>query len=116
MIKPRGERIRGDIARQIQDGTYAVGDQLPTLEALARAYKVSAITITRALKPLRDSGVIAGVKGAGMWVGRIPTDADLAEPQPEAQPKTTKQRLDEHEAAIAELRRRVERLENGPSH
>ena len=111
MTKPRGERIRGDIARQIQDGTYAVGDQLPTLEALARTYSVSAITVTRALRPLRDSGVIDGVKGAGMWVGRIPTDEDMADPAPPPRPRTTKERLDEHEAAIAELRRKVERLE-----
>lgn len=115
MIQPRGERIRGDIARQIQDGTYAVGDQLPTLEALARTYEVSAITVTRALKPLRDSGVIAGVRGAGMWVARVPTVEETAAPEPGHQPRTTRQRLDEHEAAIADLRRKVERLERRAS-
>ena len=105
MIQPRGERIRGDIARQIQDGTYAVGDQLPTLEALARTYEVSAITVTRALRPLRDSGVIAGVRGAGMWVARIPTEGDMGEPQ--APGSSLADRVSGLERDVAEVKKRL---------
>jgi DNA-binding GntR family transcriptional regulator len=106
VTKPRGERIRGDIAQQIQDGTYAVGDQLPTLEALARAYNVSAITVSRALKPLRDSGVITGVQGAGMWIGRVPTSEDLRKPDP-AKTASLADRVTELERNVAEVKKHL---------
>jgi GntR family transcriptional regulator len=58
------DALRDDIA----DGRYAVGDRLPTEDALCRRFRVSRHTVREALRALREEGLIASRQGAGTTV------------------------------------------------
>lgn len=60
--------VYNDIIGKIKDGTLKVGDKLPTELELAKAYGVSRITVTRAMKELNDINLIYRVKKAGTFV------------------------------------------------
>ena len=53
---------------RIEDGTYAVGDRLPSEAELSREYSVSAITVKRALDLLRADGLIVRRPRLGTFV------------------------------------------------
>src|SRR5262245_36004637 len=54
--------------RAIEDGTYAVGQRLPSGRELARTYAVAPMTMQQALRELRDQGLIVTWQGRGMFV------------------------------------------------
>ena len=58
--------LRDDIA----SGRAAVGDRLPTEDALCRRFGVSRHTVREALRTLRDEGLVASKQGAGSTVVR----------------------------------------------
>jgi len=64
--------LYGDVAfelrRRITDGIYAAHAKLPSLSDLTREFKVSAITIRRALHELMYEGLIVGHQGLGIFV------------------------------------------------
>lgn len=62
------ETILGDIRRKIQNGTYAVNEQLPTELELCDHYKVSRITIKKAIDQLVVEGLVIKRRGAGTFV------------------------------------------------
>ena len=66
------EDIYLDIVRQLTEGVWAVGDQLPTERALAEHYGVSRPTVSRVLNRLRDSGQIRRTVGAGSFLTEAP--------------------------------------------
>ncbi len=64
--------LYGDIAfelrRRITEGIYAEHAKLPSLSDLTREFKVSAITIRRALHELMYEGLVVGHQGLGIFV------------------------------------------------
>lgn len=73
IVDPLYERIARDLKRQIVDGTYPVGTQLPTEEELAGHYTVSRHTVREALRRLREDNLVRSRRGAGTVV--IPTQS-----------------------------------------
>lgn len=85
--------ISRSLLSDIREGTLKVGQHLPTRDELAARFEVSRMTITQALRVLKDSGYIAGVPGSHVEVVAVPPPArDL-------------------EAELDDLRVRVEALE-----
>lgn len=62
------EQIAGDLTDRIRRGEYKPGEQLPTYDALAALYNVSAGTIARVMIVLRERGIVVGVPGRGTFV------------------------------------------------
>ncbi len=65
---PLYQKILEDLRARIQDGTYTVGQQLPTESELSRLYGVSRITSKRALEELSREGKVIRIKGKGTFV------------------------------------------------
>lgn len=57
-----------EIADDIANGIYKVGDVIPTQLELASAYQVSRVTVREAIKELTRRGVVATQKGKGTVV------------------------------------------------
>lgn len=57
-------RLRADIA------SSSIGPKLPSIQELVTLHDVSAGTVQRALKLLKDEGLIYGINGLGTYVKR----------------------------------------------
>src|SRR5215203_5576105 len=66
--QPFYQQISADLRRQIVDGTYHPGDQLPSERDLREQYKVSAQTIRSAFDQLRAEGLVVSYQGRGVYV------------------------------------------------
>ena len=66
--KPIYEQIIDQIKTAIVKGDLAVGEQLPSIRALANSLRVSAITTKRAYADLEAAGLIETVQGKGTYV------------------------------------------------
>lgn len=62
------ETVRKSIESRIDNGIYEPGDKLPTEEFMCKEFKVSRITIRKALNMLCESGVIVKIRGNGTFV------------------------------------------------
>jgi len=56
------------IRAEIEEGRWAVGAQLPTLDTLSQMYGVARVTARQALGVLADDGFIERVQGKGTFV------------------------------------------------
>ncbi|MEH1128476.1 GntR family transcriptional regulator [Micromonospora sp. CPCC 206061] len=65
---PPFEQLRGQLARQIQDHTLAVGTRLPTIRRLAADLGLAANTVGRAYRELEEAGLIETRGAAGSFV------------------------------------------------
>jgi DNA-binding GntR family transcriptional regulator len=75
---PRRYQTVIDVLRQeILSGACAVGEKLPTEDALCRRFGVSRHTIREALRQLREEGLVASRQGAGTVVVRRAAAAPL---------------------------------------
>lgn len=61
------------LRQEIMSGARAVGEKLPTEDALCRRFGVSRHTVREALRHLRDEGLVASRQGAGTRVVRRST-------------------------------------------
>ncbi|GAA2141348.1 winged helix-turn-helix domain-containing protein [Actinomadura napierensis] len=75
--RPLREQISSLITGRIADGTYAIGSKIPTTRELARECDVSERTIAEVIRALRESGVLRGIPGRGVYVLRMPDDGDV---------------------------------------
>lgn len=73
--RPLHEQVSGTIRRAIADGSYAPGDRLPPARDLADALGINANTVLRALRELRDEGLLEFRRGRGVSVLSGPTPA-----------------------------------------
>ena len=64
----RWQQISVAVSTAIASGEYQRGNRLPTETALAERFGVNRHTVRRALKDLRDKGVVQSRQGAGVFV------------------------------------------------
>lgn len=66
--RPIHEQVAGAIRRAIGEGSYTAGDRLPPARDLADAMGINANTVLRALRDLRDEGLLEFRRGRGVSV------------------------------------------------
>jgi DNA-binding GntR family transcriptional regulator len=66
------QQLRADLLGRIEDGSLSPGDALPPETALAEAYRVSRLTVRRALADLARIGVVKTEHGVGSFVASQP--------------------------------------------
>ncbi|GAA3145066.1 GntR family transcriptional regulator [Nonomuraea sp. NPDC049421] len=68
--RPLHEQVAGAIRRAIGEGSYRPGDRLPPARDLAGALGINPNTVLRALRDLRDEGLLEFRRGRGVSVAR----------------------------------------------
>ena len=66
------EQVAGEIRRAIADGEAKPGERLPPAKDLAAVLEVNANTVLRALRVLRDEGLLEFRRGRGITVAGTP--------------------------------------------
>jgi len=64
--------VAGDIAARIESGALAPGSRLPSEVALAEEYGCARMTVHRAIRDLRERGLVAVTIGKGTYVAERP--------------------------------------------
>jgi len=77
------EWVRADLQRKLDDGTFAPGERLPSVEELARMYGVSRPTVREAISALKATGRLAVKQGGGTYA-LAPREAHASVPHPAA--------------------------------
>jgi len=70
-------KVEEAIAREIAQGEYRPGDQLPTEDALLQRFQVSRITVRRAIQNLVSRGLLEIRRGLGTFVLSPQIEAEL---------------------------------------
>ncbi|MBO9610280.1 MAG: GntR family transcriptional regulator [Paenibacillaceae bacterium] len=63
-------QLKDTLLKKIIEGTYAIGETMPTEHELCEEYKLSRVTVRKALEELKKDGLIAGVPRQGTIVTR----------------------------------------------
>jgi GntR family transcriptional regulator len=69
------QQVAGEIRRAIADGEAKPGDRLPPAKDLAAVLGVNTNTVLRALRELRDEGLLEFRRGRGITVAGTPDQA-----------------------------------------
>lgn len=67
-------KLRDKIAASILDGTYADGDPLPSVRALAADEGANPLTVAKAYQTFQDDGIVVVRRGVGMFVANGATE------------------------------------------
>ena len=73
------EQVAGEIRRAIADGEAKPGDRLPPAKDLAAVLDVNTNTVLRALRQLRDEGLLEFRRGRGITVIGTPQHGAVVE-------------------------------------
>jgi len=73
------EQVAAEIRRAIADGEAKPGERLPPAKDLAAVLQVNANTVFRALRQLRDEGLLEFRRGRGITVTGTPERSALVE-------------------------------------
>lgn len=60
--------VADDIARRIEAGELRSGDRVPGELEMAATYGIARMTVARAIKELRERGLVQTVRGKGSYV------------------------------------------------
>jgi len=71
---PLHEQVAAEIRRAIAEGEAGPGDRLPPARDLAAVLGVNANTVLRALRMLRDEGLLEFRRGRGVTVAGTPEE------------------------------------------
>ena len=109
--RPAYEQVADDLRQKIVDGTYPVGEALPSTQRLMDSYSVSSTVARRAVSELRNEGLVVGQSGKAVFVKRVPD----SQPAPSPEFTAIMQRVDELKATVdgtmADLDRRLQEVE-----
>jgi GntR family transcriptional regulator, arabinose operon transcriptional repressor len=72
---PKYRQIFDRLARDITSGKYAPGEKLPSEAALVRQFGASRITVGRAVRELKEQGLVQRIAGSGTYARIRPRDA-----------------------------------------
>ena len=73
------EQVAGEIRRAIADGEAKPGERLPPARDLAAVLGVNTNTVLRALRALRDEGLLEFCRGRGITVAATPEQGAVIE-------------------------------------
>jgi GntR family transcriptional regulator len=73
------EQVAGEIRRAIADGEAKPGQRLPPAKDLAAELGVNTNTVLRALRELRDEGLLEFRRGRGITVSGTPQQSSVTE-------------------------------------
>ncbi len=73
------EQVAGEIRRAIADGEAKPGERLPPAKDLAAVLGVNTNTVLRALRALRDEGLLEFRRGRGITVTGTPAQSAVIE-------------------------------------
>ena len=73
------EQVAGEIRRAIADGEAKPGERLPPAKDLAAVLGVNTNTVLRALRQLRDEGLLEFRRGRGITVTGTPQQGAVVE-------------------------------------
>ena len=73
------DQVAAEIRRAIARGEAGPGDRLPPAKDLAAVLDVNTNTVLRALRLLRDEGLLAFRRGRGVSVAAAPKDAAVVQ-------------------------------------
>jgi GntR family transcriptional regulator len=73
------EQVAGEIRRAIADGEAKPGERLPSAKDLAAVLGVNTNTVLRALRQLRDEGLLEFRRGRGITVTGTPEQSAVTE-------------------------------------
>ena len=77
--EPKYLQIARGLKKEIVDGVYPAGSQLPTEEALCERYSVSRYTVREALRRLREDNLVTSKPRAGTIVVSRPSTTSYAQ-------------------------------------
>ena len=69
--EPAYAQLANIIRRQIADGQFRPGDQLPSESQFCRKYSISPMTVRRAINLLADEGTVSTEQGRGTFVKSV---------------------------------------------
>jgi GntR family transcriptional regulator len=73
------EQVAGELRRAIADGEAKPGERLPPARDLAAVLGVNTNTVLRALRQLRDEGLLEFRRGRGITVSGTPQQSTIVE-------------------------------------
>jgi DNA-binding GntR family transcriptional regulator len=88
------------LSSQIRNGQFGVGDELPTVAALAEEFQVSHMTVKQALRTLRERGIVSTGRGTRSRVLTVPEEKEETITE---QLRAIRERLDRLETRTANL-------------
>jgi GntR family histidine utilization transcriptional repressor len=71
--------VKEHIRTRIHDGTWGVGDRIPSEHELVGSLKVSRMTVHRALRELAEEGLLTRVAGVGTFVAEPKVQSGLTQ-------------------------------------
>lgn len=99
---PIYEQIMNQIKRMISHGDLKVNDPLPSVRALAKELKISALTVKKAYDNLEAEGFTTTIHGKGTYVSSINQDILLEETKKEIEKLLEKAIIKARQSGISE--------------